>query len=493
MDSFRLRNYRCLDDTGNIELKPINFFLGANSSGKSSVLKFLPLIRQSMYLKRNGTFLWYGEDVDFNYYKNVVKDGEGNINVSFTLKNFRVPFRGLKKCENSTDLTVSLTLESDDGKFDYLQRIIITYLDQSIEIEHNSRRGASYIRANGQQFLDGFDRLLNIETNSLLPKFLFVQKDQADDEYPIWTRKKFLELSSENFSSYRKVLRSLFFGTKADTADYVINQLSIGDSKLEVNRQFINNIYLLHHINTIIDGINIYFLQLSKSISYVGPLRASAQRYYRFQNYNVEKIDADGKNLPMYLNNLETDALIEYNNWIYSLFNFNVALNPNDGNVEILIKEKGKENRNMVDVGFGYSQILPIITMVWEAVQKLSEDNTANGHMHVPQLIAIEQPELHLHPRMQSLFAQMLVKVINDADEKNLDIRFVIETHSETIINKIGEDIAMGMCSKDHVNVYLFNAKNEGMEKYVEESTFSEDGQLMNWPYGFFSDYDYLY
>lgn len=282
------------------------------------------------------------------------------------------------------------------------------------------------------------------------------------------------------------------FGTKAETADYVINQLSKDESKLEVNRQFINNLYLLHHINTIIDGINIYFLKLSEQISYVGPLRASAQRYYRFQNYSVDVIDSDGKNLPMYLNNLEPEVLQEYNDWLLELFHFNVDLKPHDGNVEILIQETGKGNRNMVDVGFGYSQILPIITMVWEALRKLSSEKQGKYSIRVPQVIAIEQPELHLHPRMQALFANMLVKVIEDASKNDFDIRFVIETHSETIINKIGEAIAMGICLKEYVNVYLFNAKNEGMEKYVEESTFTEDGQLLNWPYGFFSDYDFF-
>lgn len=488
MDSFRLKNYRCLDDTGNLDIKPINFFLGANSSGKSSVLKFIPLIRQSMSLKRNGTFLWFGDDVDFNYFNNVVKDGKGNIEVSILLKNFSIPRQGLRRSENSTDLTLTMTLASEDNKFDYLQRIRIEYSDQYIELSHNHRREEMNINVNGFQDIDGFDKVLFYGTNSLLPKFLFVQKDNADDEYPLWTQQKFLELCSSRFSSYRTVIKSLYFGTKADTADYLIEELSEGDIKLDVNRLWINNVYLLHHINTIIDGINIYFLKLSKQITYVGPLRASAQRYYRFQNYSVDQIDSDGKNLPMYLSNLEPERLQEYNQWLQELFHFIVKLNPHEGNVEILIMENDKENRNMVDVGFGFSQILPIITMVWKTFRESSKN--INGQ-YVPQLIAIEQPELHLHPRMQALFANMIIKVINDSIHRNKDIRFIIETHSETIINKIGEAIAMRMLSKENVNVYLFNAKNEGMEKYVEASTYTADGQLLNWPYGFFSDYDF--
>ncbi len=39
------------------------------------------------------------------------------------------------------------------------------------------------------------------------------------------------------------------------------------------------------------------------------------------------------------------------------------------------------------------------------------------------------------------------------------------------------------------VNVLLFNAQKEGLDKYVVSATYDEDGYLTNWPFGFFSDY----
>ena len=70
MKSIRLKNYRCFKDTGSIELKPINLLLGANSSGKSSILKFFPLLKQSMGIRLNGVFRWLGNDVDFKDFNN---------------------------------------------------------------------------------------------------------------------------------------------------------------------------------------------------------------------------------------------------------------------------------------------------------------------------------------------------------------------------------------------------------------------------------------
>lgn len=56
MDTLRLKNFRCFEDTGIIDIKPITFLVGSNSSGKSSFLKFFPLLKQSVNVKRNGVF-----------------------------------------------------------------------------------------------------------------------------------------------------------------------------------------------------------------------------------------------------------------------------------------------------------------------------------------------------------------------------------------------------------------------------------------------------
>lgn len=58
MDNIRIKNYRCFDDTGIIDIKPITVLVGANSSGKSSFLKFLGLIKQSVSVFVRGFFLW---------------------------------------------------------------------------------------------------------------------------------------------------------------------------------------------------------------------------------------------------------------------------------------------------------------------------------------------------------------------------------------------------------------------------------------------------
>ena len=115
-------------------------------------------------------------------------------------------------------------------------------------------------------------------------------------------------------------------GSKEDVVNYITKQLSVEDKNTHINKLWLNNIYLLLHINNIIDGINLNLLSLSNNISYVGPLRATTQRYYRFQNYAVEEIDSDGKNLAMYLYNLDKESLNNFKNWTRRLFGFEVEV-----------------------------------------------------------------------------------------------------------------------------------------------------------------------
>ena len=85
MNTLRLKNYRCFEDTGDISLKPLTLLVGANSSGKSSFLKFFPLLKQSIGIRKTGVFLWYSDDVDFKDFKNTVRNGEGNIIINMEL------------------------------------------------------------------------------------------------------------------------------------------------------------------------------------------------------------------------------------------------------------------------------------------------------------------------------------------------------------------------------------------------------------------------
>ena len=250
--------------------------------------------------------------------------------------------------------------------------------------------------------------------------------------------------------------------------------------------ELLNDMYILLHLNEIIDDINYYLYDVSSSITYVRPLRVTTERYYRYQNYAVDEIDSDGKNLAMYLANLTDRQMINFMDWTSKLFGFSIRVLKHEGHVELQILEGGKEPRNLVDTGFGYTQLLPIVTMIWNALKRTSKRTFYRGRGKSPKYIVIEQPELHLHPRLQAKFGAMLAKVIEGGEGNNL--KFIIETHSEAILNSIGIQIENKELHSDKVNDVLFNADAEGYDNYIEEVQYNERGFIEHWPTGFLSE-----
>ncbi len=101
LTKFRLKNFRSFADTGDIEIKPINFLVGANSSGKSSILKFFPLLKQSIGGRPfNGVLNWYGDEVDFKDFSNTVRTNEKQITINMESNdNLKISFEIIKEKE----------------------------------------------------------------------------------------------------------------------------------------------------------------------------------------------------------------------------------------------------------------------------------------------------------------------------------------------------------------------------------------------------------
>ena len=98
-------------------------------------------------------------------------------------------------------------------------------------------------------------------------------------------------------------------------------------------------------------------------------------------------------------------------------------------------------------------------------------------------LLCVEQPELHLHPAMQytlgESFADSASQIVNGRSyKKNL-----LETHSKSILDAIGNAVAENKINVDDVAVYLFETNNGIAE--ITKSSFNDDGYLTNWPLGF--------
>ena len=139
------------------------------------------------------------------------------------------------------------------------------------------------------------------------------------------------------------------------------------------------------------------------------------------------------------------------------------------GRFELLVKAKNsKILTSLTNVGFGVSQFLPIIV----ADLQLSDNST----------LFLAEPEIHLHPSIQSKFGEYIVNQVNTT-EKN----YVIETHSEYFLNRIRLAIVKGELKKEDVKVYFL--ENNGDDTEVFDIDFTKTGAIKNAPDNFFKTY----
>ena len=116
--------------------------------------------------------------------------------------------------------------------------------------------------------------------------------------------------------------------------------------------------------------------------------------------------------------------------------------------------ESGTETFNLADTGFGFSQMIPVLTQIWSLINLRGGVSKATS---TTTIVAIEQPELHLHPRLQAVLADLFVQAVTLAHDNGVDLRLLIETHSEQIINRLGRRVSEAKLRVEDVAVVLFD------------------------------------
>jgi predicted ATPase len=120
------------------------------------------------------------------------------------------------------------------------------------------------------------------------------------------------------------------------------------------------------------------------------------------------------------------------------------------------------------DVGFGISQLLPIV------VQCLLGSNT---------IVCIEQPEIHVHPRLQTELANLLVESVQKQHNQ-----LIVETHSEHVMLRLQNLVREGRIDSDAVGVLYVDPDPDGGAT-VKTLRLGTNGEFLDpWPQGFFSE-----
>ncbi|MGR5960118.1 AAA family ATPase [Bacillus cereus] len=211
------------------------------------------------------------------------------------------------------------------------------------------------------------------------------------------------------------------------------------------------------------------------------------------QGLSVDEIDPQGTNLPMMIHNMSEKERFNFISWTKENFDFEIVTALEGGHTSLKLKYNNSEEINLADTGFGYSQLLPILLVMWQAINSNNSNSSHNYKMEtLLHTIVIEQPELHLHPALQAKLIDTFIQIIMKSQEMDVDIKIIIETHSETMLNRIGYLIAKKKYDfrNDLVNVVIFN-KVDTYQTEIKNTGYDNMGRLLSWPIGFFSPEDF--
>lgn len=444
--TLRIQNFKGWKDTGIIEFSPITLFLGINSSGKSSIGQFLMLLKQSCQSVDRQTALFLGDS------DSIVELG-GPVDMLY-----------MHNTENLLDFEYQWTLPKE------------TILTAASELDNTNEYIIDSLKFHGQIRVYGKEN-----------KYLEVEKMEYNT----------INNDNECFSiSLERVQKaSSARAYKAVSNHYKLVRTAGRQWELPSPYRFYGfpDEMLMYFKNAWFTAqLNAAQEQFFSTISYIGPLRERGERHYRWTGFAPASVGPTGRDAILALLASRTQK---------RLYNFKVKqplsnlesivakslkemglvesftikkVSDDRQDYEVKVETKGSNTfTDIPDVGFGISQILPVIVQLYYA--------PANS------IIIMEQPELHLHPSAQSALADIMIAAISARENATpRNIQLIIETHSEHFLRRFQRRIAESKLSEDKFSAYFAN--NENSTTVLEPLQINLLGEIVNWPKNFFGD-----
>ena len=121
--------------------------------------------------------------------------------------------------------------------------------------------------------------------------------------------------------------------------------------------------------------------------------------------------------------------------------------------------------RNLIDVGYGVSQALPVITEI------LREE--------APNLFLLQQPEVHLHPSAQAALGSLFCQIASPKRQ------LVVETHSDHLIDRVRMDVRDGRSGLGPDDVSILYFQRGDLDVNIHSLQIDEDGNIVGAPDGY--------
>lgn len=539
LSALRVGNFKAFADTQRIPLKPITLIFGPNSAGKSSFIHSLALAHEAQFGREKRSLARLdvhhtdvgGSSIDLGGFRQYVHRGQASKRVEWGAELDVAALEGrlgqLLAAVKKVSVTIAIGIELDDqdrpkpGAEPRVESIEIA--GDGEELLRMSRR-----RTDAHGSLLRLDRLASDHA-------VFRQVLKAIVESATTSE----EMRPEDFEGANEAIASLlpdlharveqFFPSsvelpKATDAELApVNMLfpvSKGNRKDDIAQAV--RFYLPRTLNDLVKGVADTLADDLRRLQYLGPLRSFPPRHLAFAEHEDANWYAGG-GYAWDVVRRDDQVREAVNGWLgssklktpYKLVVRSLVAVDQMGDVveaklnQFRVEDDEPEPRDMIvfrdsesdaqqiiqaidssdadrirelvlvdqrtntvvthrDVGIGISQVLPVLVMAYGSQGKL---------------LAMEQPEIHLHPALQAELGDVFI-------EAALGVRkntFILETHSEHLILRLMRRIREGRLSPDDVGVIFVEPLARG-SRFVE-LRIDEDGDFIDeWPGGFFEE-----
>lgn len=437
LNRLKLKNFKSWSDTRDLALKPITGFFGANSSGKTSLLQALLLLKQTSDSADRGLALQFGEKsslVDLGDFRSVIHGHAEGSELLFELdwqvkKPFLVtdPKGRNKQVIQDNRLGFMTTVKGENGSSGKALRLVVPQFSYRVG-----------------------DMVVGMR-----------RKTETKNQYELYSNSSQLQFVRSTGRAWPLPPPNKCYGFPDQVRAYYQNAGFLSDLELAFEEQL-------------------------RRVYYLGPLRAYPERTYTWAGAQPSDMGHAGEQaVHAILSSRDRGETLSPGHkrkrvtlehyvaeWLKRLgliAEFRVeAVTEGSPIFQIKVRKfTGGPEALLTDVGFGVSQILPVIVLCF----------------YVPEgsTVILEQPEIHLHPAVQASLADVLI----DAYRRR-GVQVLVESHSEHLLRRLQRRIAEKGLSKDEVALYFCEAG----EKRSEITPLDVDlfGQIRNWPKDFFGD-----
>ncbi len=442
MDSITLENYRCFREKQEVRLAPLTLLVGENSTGKTS---FLALIHALLEIKFGGIYLNFKkEPYDLGSFDEIVHyRGEKSeraqtfkVKFDFTIHN-HIKFKKPELIKSSYEIVFS---PKRTAPFPVKRRLDLgeIWVEEEIVTENSQEKVKFHLGINNASW-----------KSSRLAFSLMTSPYSQEGISPAIVAMRCFLYWKERIQEYPESPRYEIVEGHSYPSD---NDIKLLEKYISMFRNYTDPFSL-----TLLRDNQRYGRRVLPS----APIRSKPGRTY---DPGYPGRDPEGVYLPSYLadiwdeeNNLPLQEALQNFGKASGLFDeisVRYLGEGRSGPFQIQIKEyeSGAEDpkRNLIDVGYGVSQILPPITEILDRIPS-----------PIPSLLApvtflLQQPEIHLHPKAQAALGSFFSEVASSGHN------LVVETHSDYILDRIRMEVRADnpVIKPEDVSILYFDREN---------------------------------